>query len=378
MRRRNKIMAGNNGKPLTDAEHSPLGPSVMHRRELCPGSYEAEKAIPEQESGPDAAVGKALHAVTADIILGNAVDAIKAGENAFAVEACLGVASKIQDDYRCFDNVLTFVEERVDLNAIHEGIDFGTADYGVAIPFDRGAVVDWKFGHGEVPPARENRQVWAYACGWRRKFELEQVTGMVACPMTGRYSEHTWTAAELDIIEKRLRSVADACLVPWALRLPSPKACEYCRAVTVCPAVTIEIEEFRKAAQGRMPAELTPSEIDKLLGLSELLGKWSKAAQGQAYKVLQAGGSIPNWGLRPGRALRHWKESVDKDLLREVGEKLGKPVDALVEEKLVTVAQLEKQWGQSKAVKEALKELNEKRPGELKLARMEEGTETEE
>lgn len=349
--------------------HNPLGPSSLFRRALCPGSYWAEKDLPSEDSAA-AAAGTDLHGKVSGILTGNMVPPIpEEGEWVEQVQSCLAVAERLRSG--CAEGVVVAVEESLALDCVAPGVS-GTLDYALAEPFGKGAVVDWKFGHGDVAPARVNLQVQAYAAGWRRKHELEEVTGVIVCAATGRISEHTWSASDLDLIEARLQQIARSCLAPWAPRVTSEDACRYCRARTTCTALLVRVEQFRAKAEGKDIGALAGVDLQRLLDMAGAVIVWAQAVKGRAHTLLEAGGEVPGWTLAPGRATRAWADTVTADQLQQIGALLEKPVDGLTRSELVTVAQLEKKWGKGRAVVTALEGLIVKKVGESRLARAEE------
>ena len=338
-------------------QHSLMGPSSLERRALCPGSYHAEKALPEAESSAAAKEGSRLHALVAEALKGNPAD-----ELPDVVRDCVAFAEKIRPE-----NAAVMVEETIPLGCIHEAIEMGTPDLAYAVPFGDGVVVDWKFGHREPEPASSNPQLAALAVGLADLHQLTAVTVHVVCPVLGKVSSHRFEEDGLAKVRAILRDVVEAATAPWAPRVPSEKACRYCRAAATCHAVLAGAERLPVA---KAPADLQPAELGKLLRFAKVVKEWAGKLEQRAVEMAVAGAEIPGWALAAGRPTRVWRDSVTGNSLRELAGVLGKDASAVVVQPPPAVASpalIERAWGKSEQVKEAGKQLVALKPGKPKL-----------
>ena len=159
----------------------------------------------------------------------------------------------------------------------------------------------------------------------------------------------------------------------WAPRLAGSH-CQYCKAKMVCPALLSgKVSELHSLA-----SSLAPSELKRMYdGLQPLAGIFG-AIKAQILAVLNAGGDVPGFELKPGKNYRAWIDGCSPAELARVCELLQKTVDpfkALVKTELISPAQLEGIIGRSKAAKEAIAPLVTTRRGEPSLARKEEDSE---
>lgn len=344
------------------SDHSPLGPSCLARRIACPASYRMERDEPDGPSSPDAARGTMLHDIVASLIVRDArSDAIDLSaldpEDRAQVEWCVEVAHEQRVGYEEYTT-----EARVEAPHIHPEC-WGTADFIAARPLESALVIDWKFGRGEVTAALDNPQLAAYAVCVARMYGASTVTvGVAQAPMQ-RLTMATFDMADIERIEERLRLAIDACLSPWA-RMAAGDHCRYCRALHRCPAVM-----SAASATGQvMPEE--GYEIARALESAEAMSALAAEIKRRAHQRIESGGEVPGWEVRPGRGRRVWSATTNAAELKALAEALGKPADCIEVHELAPITAIERAWGKGKAVREALAQFVETRPGRLSLARV--------
>lgn len=347
--------------------HSPLGPSSLERRKLCPGSYAMEKDLPEVTSDVSED-GTNLHLMVSAFLNGlmsedTTLD--QAGDDSDAVLACIEYARQLRT---AFPHSQEYIEERLDLTCIHPLCDKGTADLVMVRPFASAHVVDWKFGYSWVPDARDNLQLAAYAIAAAEKHDLQSVTVHVVMPRKGVASKHTFTRDELRAGAEYIGQIIKRCLSPFAPLLPSPAACKYCKAQAMCPALASLAAELPVCEE---PNRLPNSEVARLLKASKPVRAWIGALEQHAFGVLMAGGQIPGYMLGLGRSTRDWKDGTSEAQLESIGKSLGKDPAAVVVKELASPAQIEKSWGKAKKIKEALEPLIIQKPGNPRLEEVE-------
>jgi hypothetical protein len=110
-----------------------------------------------------------------------------------------------------------------------------------------------------------------------------------------------------------LKKAADLALSPDAPVIPSPDACKYCKAKTICPAMRQKVQD--NARKDFAPdTSITP----EMLELATLAADWSDAVITAAKKQLTDGETISGWNLKPGRKTRFWKsEALAADALKD-------------------------------------------------------------
>lgn len=346
------------------SDHSLFGPSSLARRFACPASYREEMQEPESQSSPDAARGTMLHDIVASLIVRDERSAkidicALDPEDRAQVEWCVEVAHEQREGFEEYTT-----EARVEAPHIHPEL-WGTADFIAARPLESALVLDWKFGRGEVAPAGENHQLAAYAVAVARMYGASTVTvGVAQAPMQ-RLTSITFDAPDLERIEERLRFGIDACLSPWA-RMAAGQHCRYCRALHRCPAVA-----SAACASGQIIPE-EGYEIARALESAEAMAALASEIKRRACHRIESGGDVPGWEMRPGRGRRAWSQACNAAELKALAEALGKPADCIEIEirELAPITAIERAWGKSKAVREALAPFVEMKQGRLALARV--------
>ncbi|MFH1569167.1 MAG: DUF2800 domain-containing protein [Gemmatimonadota bacterium] len=353
--------------------HGKKPPSSLQRLALCPGSARQAEGIPD-EPGEYAVEGSRLHGLVAGALkgrpgrladdaglYGNIPEVVEGGEHNYAVENCLAFVDRMERDW--FPGGQRHVEEALDLNCIHPDVEVGTADYISVRPFVRAFLADWKFGYNEVPPARDNLQLRAYAVGAWHQYEVSEVEVALINGFTGWGTRWKYTEPDLVLAEQQLRQIVEAACIPWAPLLPSAEACRYCRANLTCPALL----GLAKSVEGKVVPDLSPGELGKLMVVAETVELWCRALKGQAWKIVMAGGTVPGWMQVTGRPTRDWASGVTIAQLQGLAESLGKDPNTAFRVEAATPSQIEKAWGKAKAIKEALSPLIVSKPGAPKL-----------
>jgi hypothetical protein len=343
----------------TELQHHPMGPSGLYRREACPASLRLEQGQPDMPS-EDADAGTDLHAIVADA-LAHKGEFFAEPDQEEAVRWALNLVAEVEARY-------PGAERRIEcrLSLEHIGCGFGTTDLAYAIPFDRGVVLDWKFGWGDVAPAASNIQLHAYALALAHEFDLSSVEVILAQPIRRQASVHILAAGGLEAARARIVSIAAKCDEASAQPIPGDH-CKYCKAKAVCPAMQATASSL--ATMEKPATDLTADDLAKLLPVAERAVEVAGAIKARAYALAVQGVAIPGYALVPGRATRKWLQGAD---LAAVAKVLGKPEGEIYQPiELRSPAQLESEWGKSKKVREAMAPLIESVAGKEQLKRVE-------
>jgi hypothetical protein len=119
-----------------------------------------------------------------------------------------------------------------------------------------------------------------------------------------RAGHSKWTVSGVDLISHGhdLVNSARLALSPDAPTIPSPDACKYCKAKTICPSMRQKVQD--NARKDFAPdTTVTPEMIE----LAKLAETWSEAVLTAAKQQLTNGATITGWNLKPGRKTRFWK-----------------------------------------------------------------------
>lgn len=286
----------------TERKHARLSASRAERFMTCPGSVRLEAQMPYEPAGEAAAIGTHIHELSEKLLRGEELDSPDLDPEHVAMA----------QEYATFVNNLVktprkrLIEVNVDqgLKTLHHALG-GTAD-AVLVDGDHLHVIDLKTGRVLVE-AENNKQLLTYALGVMRQFNAPasiQCTMHIFQPRAGHSK---WTVSGVDLITHghALRNAAELALSPDAPTNPSPDACKYCRAKTICPSM-------RQKVQDNARKEFAPdtSVTPEMVELAHLAADWSDAVINAAKQQLTNGATISGWNLKPGRKTRFWKSEA--------------------------------------------------------------------
>jgi hypothetical protein len=195
------------------------------------------------------------------------------------------------------------IEVNVDagLKSLHQALG-GTAD-AVIVDGNHLHVVDAKFGRVLVE-AENNKQLMTYALGVMRQFNAPVDITCTMHIFQPRAGHSKWTVSGADLVNHghALVHAANLALSPDAPTNPSPDACKYCKAKTICPSMRQKVQDNARK-DFATNTKITPDMLD----LAHLAADWSEAVITAAKKQLTDGETISGWNLKPGRKTRFWK-----------------------------------------------------------------------
>jgi CRISPR/Cas system-associated exonuclease Cas4 (RecB family) len=283
----------------TQRKHARLSASRAERFMTCPGSVYLESQIPEEPSGEAAAIGTAIHELAEAMLRGDAlVQADYPGEHWNMAKAYVQFIDELVENPR-----KKLIEVNVDdgLKTLHAALG-GTAD-AVLVEGNNLHVIDLKTGRVPVN-AQDNKQLLTYAVGVMRKFNAPAditCTMHIFQPMVG-HSQWNVSGERLIQHAEELKAAATLALTHDAPTNPSPDACKYCRAKTICPSM-------RRRVQDNARKEFAPDTTitPEMLELADIAASWAEAVQTAAKAQLKANVTIDGWALRPGRKTKFWK-----------------------------------------------------------------------
>lgn len=285
-----------------ERKHARLSASRAERFMTCPGSVRLENQMPYEPPGEAAAIGTHIHELSEKLLRGEELDSPDLDPEHVAMA----------QEYATFVNTLVekprkkLIEVNVDqgLKTLHHALG-GTAD-AVLVDGNHLHVVDLKTGRVLVE-AENNKQLLTYALGVMRQFNAP---ADITCTMhifQPRAGHSQWTVSGVDLISHGhdLRKAAELALSPDAPTNPSPEACKYCRAKTICPSLRQKVQD--SARKDFAPdTTITPEMLD----LAHLAADWSEAVISAAKQQITAGETISGWNLKPGRKTRFWKSEA--------------------------------------------------------------------
>jgi hypothetical protein len=153
-------------------------------------------------------------------------------------------------------------------------------------------------------------------------------------PMVG-HSKWTVDGARLIQHGVDLQQAATLALSYDAPTNPSPEACKYCRAKTICPSIRQKVQDNARKEFSTDTA-VTPEMLD----LAAIATSWAEAVQDAAKQQIKEMKTIEGWTLRPGRKTRFWKaESMAMEALKDHPEAFDLKSPSAIEKLGITVSQ---------------------------------------
>lgn len=306
------------------ATHSLWSPSSLNRRMHCPGSANAEDGLPEEVSRISAE-GSARHSVREAALVADKHVEEFIGEilefDGFKFAVDQEWARTIQPGINFIRELggELYVEIPVDLSTWMPG-ESGTLDTAVVV--DRTAyIIDGKFGRDPVD-AYMNEQLMAYALGFWQNYlgadvDFTDFVLIIDQPYSwGRGNEWRTTLAELLEFGDRMVEAFNASKDPAAPRIPSPKACHYCKASPHCresAQVLIDLFEIDAEGSAVIPEtdRLSTAQLGAILNNAKLIKKNLEKYADRAKYELKAGNPVPGQKLVEGAGTREWSDEVE-------------------------------------------------------------------
>jgi CRISPR/Cas system-associated exonuclease Cas4 (RecB family) len=281
---------------MSDERQSKPSASSMERYQLCPGSWRAEQGQPD-ETTDDAETGNRIHAALA----GEAVTLPLTDDEERVVEACRTQAAAL---------IIATVGEaaRGTLERRIWSLDeqwSGKPDV-VALAVVAGErhaiVIDYKTGRGDVTDATGNMQLRALAVLVADQHWADRVTVAIVQPLAGPVSTCVYDSAALDTARSEITGIIDAIQKPDAPRIPSAKACKYCKAKGVCPeAHKLAADAPLAVSRDGRELSISPERMAEFLEQVPAIEAVVEAVRAKAKRMLQDDPeSVPGWKLKPG------------------------------------------------------------------------------
>lgn len=335
--------------------HSPTGASSMHRWEACPGSIRLCKGLPNVSSAY-ADEGTRAHAILANFLTLGEFPKDADAETCKAVMVFIDAVFQDERSGLAKDGVKKWVEHGFDLSALHAGL-YGTADYVAYYPTAKLLQV-WDYKHGQGIPVepKENEQLMYYGLGALLTLEMPEGVQNVELIIGQPRREHKdgpirrWTTTAKYLtgpFADRLVLAKKATEHPNAI-LKAGDHCRFCPAgrAGVCSeihnkALRLAQNEFATPPTGEMTG-YDAKKFAEILDWLPTFSAWVTSMEEFAELELKAGRGIPGYKLVQTKGHRKWKPGLEVDAL---SLELGVNPDQLIEEKLISPAQVEKLLG---------------------------------
>jgi len=282
-------------------KHARLSASRTDRFMQCPGSYRLESLMPYEPAGEAAAIGTAIHELSEIILRGGE---IPTGTDPDHLSMAQGYANFVNTLVENPRKKLIEVNLDEGLKSLHPALG-GTAD-AILVDGDHLHVIDLKTGRVAVE-ADGNKQLLTYALGAMRQFKAPT---SITCTMhifQPRVGHSKWTVSGnyLNLHGRRLLEAAELALTGDAPTRPSPDACRYCKAKTICPSMREKVQETARS-DFKPDMTVTPEMLENAV----LVAAWADAVQTAAKAQITEGKPIDGWAMRQGRKTKFWKDEA--------------------------------------------------------------------
>ena len=285
---------------MTNERKGKPSASGFSRLALCPGSWNLESTLPEQEPNQYMQLGTDVHAVLAGTKEFNELTE----EGQEIATRCLSDFSTLIAQLDLGERTNEVLEERFWYNDAYSGaidrIDF----FG-----DIAVVTDYKTGRTSQGKASENQQLKAYAVLVKHHYpELKTIYVAIIQPLAGGTTIAEYNEEDLAAAEKEIVGIVTASLDANAPRNPSPDACKWCRAKSICPdaygnakAATTTLQVASSVAVSTLSNEELASLDAKSLIVEDFIDEIRKELKSR----LMAGSQIAGYSLGKGRTTRN-------------------------------------------------------------------------
>ena len=281
--------------------HARLSASRTDRFMQCPGSYRLESLMPYEPAGEAAAIGTAIHELSEIILRGGAIPTGTDPDHLSMAQGYANFVNTLVENPR-----KKMIEVNLDegLQSLHPALG-GTAD-AVLVDGNHLHVIDLKTGRVAVE-AQDNKQLLTYALGAMRQLKAPDTIECTMHIYQPRVGHSKWTVSGnyLNLHGKRLVEAAELALSGDAPTNPSPDACRYCKAKTICPSMREKVQETARS-DFLADTTVTPEMLDD----AALVAAWADAVQSAAKEQLANGKSIQGWTMRVGRKTKFWKDEA--------------------------------------------------------------------
>lgn len=274
--------------------HHDFSPSSLPRRELCAGSWMAEKDLPE-ESSEVAIEGSLLHAeiakglqTNAEVVIDN--PALNA-EQVEIVTDCVNFGRELIKPFHKF-----YVEQKLRCDLLD-----GTPDlYAIMNNGSRAVLCEWKMGRIGVDDAIDNIQVASQAYLLHYNYHSQEVAVFIKQPRIHKVSDYTFT--EFLSIREYIAEIIQRCKEPNAPRIVGNKQCQYCKArgnFERCPESCNQVFEIAKLAD-TIESKLAiakPEQLVELLDACKLVANIKAKTEERICSIIKEQGYCGNMTL---------------------------------------------------------------------------------
>jgi hypothetical protein len=259
------------------------------------------KDIPETQS-KDAERGTRIHKLGELILLGkDETDGFPAGTEQEEIDIARAYAEYVWEVADIAGTI--HVEESFHdaLAIIHPDLG-GTADAVIVLGRDL-HIIDLKSGKNPVS-AKENKQMLTYGLGALQKHGVNKFDNVhLHIYQPGNISKVTYPLQRMADWATELRQIAKRADDPFERPVPDAKACYFCKAKPICPAM-------REKALDAAKQDFADNDLERLLDDAEIAMQWAESIKEQAKTAIAEGKDGGKWYLKNGRKMVSYKDKV--------------------------------------------------------------------
>ena len=291
---------------MTDERNGKPSCSGISRLALCPGSWNLESTLPPQEENKYMQLGTDIHAVLAGT---KKYDSLTEEGQEIATR-CLSQFNELIAQLDLGERTKEIVEERYWYydELFKENLFSGAIDRIDFFGEETALITDYKTGRNAQSNAAENYQLRAYAVLVKKAFpQLKTIYVAIIQPMAGAKTIAEYNEDELAQAEKEILGIVHTSSFPDAPRTPSPDACKWCRAKSICPeaygnqqAATTTLQ----IASSVSVSTLSNEELASLDAKAEVVEDFIDEIRKELKARLIAGAQIAGLSLSKGRTSR--------------------------------------------------------------------------
>lgn len=287
--------------------HAKLSPSSAARWMSCPGSVILSEDFADTSSKA-ADEGTMMHDLSAKMLeriaLTDDEGSSLSSEQGSAIQAYVdNVRARVNET-----GGTLLVEQKLSIEHMTSEVGAtGTADAVILTP-DHLYIIDAKFGRGVVVEAENNPQLMMYAHAALTEFSTiyspTKVTMVIDQPRLGSLLEWTVTVEELEQFAEEVNWASERIWNSDDTLSPSPKACQWCRAKAICPAIR---EQILADFENVVPETADDSDLGRVMTNAPMIESWVKAVRAEVERRLLAGEPVRGYKLVQGkRGNRAW------------------------------------------------------------------------
>ncbi len=262
----------------------------------CPGSFTLNKAAPEAPPSQAAARGTRVHAACAgetsiELLAKDEKETVK---QLLEYESIL-VGKFIADGWEIAEQL---TEHRF-WDEATESRWSGKADRVYLLQKDKdkiALIVDFKSSR-YTSKAEDSLQLAALSTLVDRHYQSLLNEVHVALVFPDGYDQATYDADALETTSEECKHLVDrVTITETQKRYPSPEACKWCNAKSICPETRGNLNAV--ARQTKTP--VAPSDLPRLLAVSQVAKMIIKDIEEQAKILLKSGENVEGWELKEG------------------------------------------------------------------------------